>query len=64
MANEYVITRNREGFFCIAVDGKWATPEFRQAEDARRWVMAHARLMKRCDVDITEVFDRPPLRWV
>jgi hypothetical protein len=30
---EYTITRNREGLYCIAVDGVWAVPEFRVAID-------------------------------
>jgi hypothetical protein len=32
---EYTITRNREGRYCIAIDGKWATPEFGDAVSHR-----------------------------
>jgi hypothetical protein len=55
---EYTISRNREGRYCIAIDGRWAVPEFGSADDARAWVMAHARTTKQRDAGISECFGR------
>jgi hypothetical protein len=58
MTTEYTITRNREGRFSIAIDGKWAVPDFGNPDDARAWVMAHARTTKQRDAGISECFGR------
>jgi hypothetical protein len=55
---EYTLTRNREGRYCVAIDGKWAVPEFGSADDARAWVMAHARTTQQRGAGISECFDR------
>ena len=55
---EYTITRTRQGRYCIAIDGKWAVPEFGNADDARAWVMAHARTTKQFGAGISECFGR------
>jgi hypothetical protein len=57
MSTEYTISR-REGRYFVAIDGKWATPDFGNADDARAWVMAHARTTKQRDTGISECFDR------
>lgn len=55
---EYTISRNRGGRYCVAIDGRWATPEFRSADDARAWAMAHARATNQRNAGLTEVFGR------
>jgi hypothetical protein len=59
---EYTISRNRDGRYCIAIDGRWATPDFGNADDARAWVMAHARTTQQRDAGISECFGRGALR--
>jgi hypothetical protein len=54
---EYTIT-TRGGRFYVAIDGKWAVPDFGNADDARAWVMAHARTTKQRDAGISECFGR------
>ena len=58
MNTEYTISRNRDGRYCIAIDGKWAVPDFGNADDARAWVQAHARTTKQRDAGISECFGR------
>ena len=55
---EYTISRNRQGRYCIAIDGTWATPDFGNADDARAWVQAHARTTQQRDAGISECFGR------
>jgi hypothetical protein len=55
---EYTISRNRDGRYCIAIDGRWATPDFGDADDARAWVMAHARTTQQRGAGLSECFDR------
>ena len=55
---EYTISRNRDGRYCIAIDGKWAVPEFGNADDARAWVQAHARTTRQRDAGVSECFGR------
>jgi hypothetical protein len=54
---EYTIT-TRAGRYFVAIDGKWATPDFGNVDDARAWVMAHARTTKQRDAGISECFGR------
>jgi hypothetical protein len=54
---EYTIT-TRAGRYFVAIDGKWAVPQFGSADDARAWVMAHARTTKQRDAGISECFGR------
>ena len=55
---EYTISRTRQGRYCIAIDGKWATPEFGDPDDARAWCKAHAAATGQRRAGITEVFGR------
>ena len=55
---EYTISRNRDGRYYVAIDGKWAVPDFGNADDARAWVMAHARTTQQRDAGISECFGR------
>jgi hypothetical protein len=57
MTTEYTIT-TRAGRYYVAIDGTWATPDFGNADDARAWVMAHARTTKQRDAGISECFGR------
>jgi hypothetical protein len=42
----------------LAIDGRWAVPDFGNADDARAWVMAHARTAQQRDAGISECFGR------
>jgi hypothetical protein len=42
----------------LAIDRKWAVPDFGNADDARAWVLAHARSTLQRDVGISECFGR------
>ena len=57
MSTEYTIT-TRGGRYHVAIDGAWATTDFTSADDARAWVMAHARTTSQHGAGITEVFGR------
>jgi hypothetical protein len=57
MSTEYTIT-TRSGRYFVAIDGRWATPDFGDADDARAWVMAHARTTQQRDAAISECFGR------
>ena len=54
---EYTIT-TRAGRYFVAIDGKWAVPDFGNADDARAWVMAHARTTQQRDAGLSECFGR------
>jgi hypothetical protein len=42
----------------LAIDGKLAVPDFGNADDARAWVMAHARTTQQRGAGISECFGR------
>jgi len=54
---EYTIT-TRAGRYFVAIDGRWATPDFGNAGDARAWVRAHARTTHQRNAGISECFGR------
>lgn len=42
MTTEYTVTR-RAGRYFVAIDGRFAVPDFSNPDDARAWCEAHAR---------------------
>ena len=44
--------------FDLGIDGKWAVPDFGNADDARAWVMAHARTTRQRGAGLSECFGR------
>jgi len=54
---EYTVTRCGGRYF-VAIDGRFAVPDFGNADDARAWCRAHARTMKQRDAGISECFGR------
>jgi hypothetical protein len=57
MSTEYTIT-TRAGRYFVAIDGRWAVPDFGNPGDARAWCQAHARTTQQRDAGISECFDR------
>jgi hypothetical protein len=55
MSTEYTIT-TRAGRYFVAIVGRWATPDFGDADDARAWCQAHARTTHQRDAGISECF--------
>jgi hypothetical protein len=56
-STEYTITMCNSRFY-VAVNGRFAVPEFGDPDDARAWCKAHARTTGQRDAGITEVFGR------